>query len=605
MIINYQLLHMYRLIKFLGFSLLTGSFLFGHAELEPLVVVEKLTPQPLSEVSPWVTRISSEDLKDSQIHSLSDVLNTVPGMAVVRTGQMGSQTSLFSRGAQSDHTTFLYEGRKLNGGFSGTYNLGQFSLNGVSSIEVLRGSSSVQYGAEGIGGAVMLRSEPKKPQLNWLIEGGSNDSFLKKIDYGFYESGWMGSVSTSLLTTDNEQPNANYHNNSGSFHISRQVSQNLEVDILGLANKSDINYPGNVKNVAYPILDQYQNIEEFLISPGLKLQIGNWNLKSFYTYSEDDLIGKDSFSDTAYEANSQSIDFQINGELNENLEIILGGTYAEDTFYKKENSTDIVDIEKKADSVSTFAFSNYSFGEDLLLSLGARYDDFSDYGDVSTWSSILEKDLFDGFTLITRYSKSFSPPQANDLYGVWGNPELKPEKADSWEVGLIANPNDNLNLYFSYFDTRFKNLIEWSGVRTSNVGTARSRGFESSLKLNQGNYESSFSFAYLDAINSSSNERLLRRPRILGNTELKYSTQIHTFGLGVRYLHDVRDIDGATFSIIEGDDYVVLRLFADFQLTNVIKLFGRVENLMDEDYEEADGYPALGRTIFAGLGFQF
>ena len=47
------------------------------------------------------------------------------------------------------------------------------------------------------------------------------------------------------------------------------------------------------------------------------------------------------------------------------------------------------------------------------------------------------------------------------------------------------------------------------------------------------------------------------------------------------------------------------RLVADFQLTDVIKLFGRVENLMDEDYEEADGYPALGRTIFAGLGFQF
>ena len=596
---------MYQLIKFLGFSFLIGSFLFGNAELEPMVVVEKRTPQPLSTVSPWVTRVSAEDLRERQIHNLSDALNTVPGMTVVRSGQLGSQTSLFSRGAQSDHVNFLYEGRKLNGGFSGTYNLGQFSLNGVSSIEVLRGSSSVQYGAEGIGGAVMLRSEPEKPQLNWLMEGGSNDSFLSKIHYGFNDSGWMGSVSTSLLTTDNEQPNANYHNNSGSFHISHQVSQNLEIDLLGLGNKSDINYPGNIKSAAYPILDQYQNIEEILISPGLKYQMGDWNLKGLYTYSEDDLIGKDSFSDTGYEASSQSLDFQINGEFTESLEVILGGLYVEDSFYKKENSTNLVDIDKEADSISAFAFSNYSFGEDLLLSLGARYDEFSDYGDVSTWSSILEKDLFDGFTLVTRYSTSFSPPQANDLYGVWGNPELKPEEADSWEVGIVANPNDILNLHLSYFDTRFKNLIEWSGVTTSNVGTARSKGVESSLKLNQGNYKSSFSFAYLDAINLSSNERLLRRPRILGNIEVKHSNNIHTLGLGVRYLHDVRDIDGATFSTIQGDDYVVFRLFADYQLTDVIKLIGRVENLMDEDYEEVDGYPALGRTIFAGLGFHF
>ena len=90
--------------------------------LEPMVVVETRTPQSLSEASPWVSRISGDDLDQRQIYNLADALRSIPGMAVFRTGQMGSQTSLFSRGAQSDHVTFLYEGRKLNGGFSGTYN---------------------------------------------------------------------------------------------------------------------------------------------------------------------------------------------------------------------------------------------------------------------------------------------------------------------------------------------------------------------------------------------------------------------------------------------------------------------------------------------------
>ena len=63
------------------------------------------------------------------------------------------------------------------GVFSGTYNLGQLSLNGTSSVEVLRGSSSVQYGAEGIGGAVMLRSQPRQKKIE-LGYGGWLKSFF-------------------------------------------------------------------------------------------------------------------------------------------------------------------------------------------------------------------------------------------------------------------------------------------------------------------------------------------------------------------------------------------------------------------------------------------
>ena len=146
-------------------------------DLEPMVIVETRTDQPLSEASPWVTRISGEDLDRRQIYNLADALRSVPGMAIMRTGQAGAQTSLFSRGSQSDHVSFLYAGRKLNGGFSGTYNLGQIALNGIRSVEVLRGSSSVQYGAEGIGGAVMIRSQTMQNRMNWVMEVGSNHSF--------------------------------------------------------------------------------------------------------------------------------------------------------------------------------------------------------------------------------------------------------------------------------------------------------------------------------------------------------------------------------------------------------------------------------------------
>ena len=120
-------------ISFFGAS----AYAQGGSELEPMVVVETRSPVPLSEASPWVTRISGEDLIERQIYNLSDALRSVPGMAIARTGQLGSQTSLFSRGGESNHVTFLYEGRRLNGGFSGTYNLGELSTLGSSSIDCL------------------------------------------------------------------------------------------------------------------------------------------------------------------------------------------------------------------------------------------------------------------------------------------------------------------------------------------------------------------------------------------------------------------------------------------------------------------------------------
>jgi len=602
-------MHSFRTCKF-PFSCILSVVISGLVQaeeqsLEPMVVVETRTPQPLSEASPWVTRISGDDLEQRQIYNLSDALRSVPGMAVVRSGQMGSQTSLFSRGAQSDHVTFLYEGRKLNGGFSGTYNLGQLSLTGVSSVEVLRGSSSVQYGAEGIGGAVMLRGQTGEEQLNWVMEGGSNHSLFNRMHYGFDQSGWAGNVSTSLETTDNEQPHSQFDNQSGRFHLSRQVSQNLKIDLFGMGTMSDVNYPGNNKSAFFPIEDQYQEIEGFLVSPGINFYLGDWEIKTFYSFSEDNLIGKDSFSDTTYQADTNSLDFQINGALSESVQVTLGGLYDKDSFFKKENSSNLVDIDKKADSEGAFALSTFSPSEDFSVTLGIRQDNFSDYGTASTWSALLEKNLVENIILVSRYSTSFSPPQANDLYGMWGNPNLKPEEADAWEVGVTASPNEMINLRVSYFDTRYTNLIEWSGSSTANVGIARTKGVESSIEAVQGNYSSRFSFSYLDAVNSNTDQRLLRRPRILGNFVVQHANDMSTLGLGLKFVHDVMDIDGGNFSTIEGDDYAIVRLFADYQISEGIKLFGRIENLMDEDYEEVDGYPALGRAVYAGLRFSF
>ena len=212
-------------------------------ELTPLVVVETRTPRPLSEISPWVTFLSAEELQRRQVYTVGDALRSVPGMVVVRSGQAGAQASLFSRGSHSDHVSFLLDGRKLNGGFSGLYNLGQLNLGGLSGIEVLRGSSSTLYGAEGIGGTVMLRS--KRPNVdgvssNVALSGGSFATLSGSIETNFRESDWSGNVALFGTTADNERPNAGYRNHSGSFMLERALSKDWTIDFLGMGHQSEL-----------------------------------------------------------------------------------------------------------------------------------------------------------------------------------------------------------------------------------------------------------------------------------------------------------------------------------------------------------------------------
>ena len=148
---------MYQLIKFLGFSFLIGSFLFGNAELDPMVVVA-LLPNRLSEASPWVSRISGDDLEQRQIYNLSDALRSVPGMAVVRSGQMGSQTSLFSRGGEKQSCYIFFMNGKTKWRIFWNLQFGELSTLNSSSVEVLRGASSSLHGANAMGGTVILRS---------------------------------------------------------------------------------------------------------------------------------------------------------------------------------------------------------------------------------------------------------------------------------------------------------------------------------------------------------------------------------------------------------------------------------------------------------------
>jgi len=214
------------------------------------------------------------------------------------------------------------------------------------------------------------------------------------------------------------------------------------------------------------------------------------------------------------------------------------------------------------------------------------------------------------------YGTGFRAPSFLDLYGqsafYVGNPALAPEKARGWDAGVdyyLAHNRGTLSA--TWFDTRLTNLIVYdfasSPSTVRNVERARTQGVELAGKFTlPGAVEARVAYTYLEADNLSQHNRLLRRPRHSGSADVW-----HDFGggfsagAGVVFAAQREDVHAATFARIDGEDYTVARVYAAWRVSDALTLKARVENLLDEHYEEVHGYPQPGAGAFAGVEWRF
>lgn len=609
---------MCRLIKLLGFSLLAGHSLFGNAELEPMVVVETRTPQPLSEASPWVTRISGDDLEQRQIYNLSDALRSVPGMAVVRTSQIGSQTSLFSRGGESNHVTFLYEGRKLNGGFSRTYNLGELPLLNTSSVEVLRGASSSLHGANAMGGTVYMRS--LLPSRNGHeskvgLSVGSFDTLTSNYNTSFKEDSLSGNFGFSSFETKNDRPNSDFDNLSASFLVEKQISDKLYLNLLGIGYTSELGIVGSTYSEDY---DNFQETEQYLISPQIKYSDDDLRASLTYSISNDELLSQRDVSDkTQSLTDEQSIDLIIENQLTDNFLLKISTEYSKTEFAQDGLSpfaspwSEGNSWEQKSASVGF----NAKLSENNEVSGNVRYDDYSDFENPLTYDLRINTSFNESITTFLKHSTGYAPPTALDLYGIgpdsWypGNPDLVSEESKNYEVGFRYYTKKNDYWSLTYFHTDYENLID---TTPQNINETRTNGFEISSKNYLNDYfRINSSITMMSSKNKDSGDGFLdRRPEFFGSISLIYEKEALMIGseLNSKYKTKEKNWEWGTPNygeFVDADEYTVVRLFSSYQFENGLGISAKVENLFDKEYSEVHGYPALGRAVHAGLTYHF
>jgi len=600
---------------------------------------EKVNNLPAS-----VTVITDEDLQYRQTRIVSDVLRDVPGVAVSRTGAIGGLTQLRIRGTEGDHVLVLVDGIEVADPYYGEYDFGTLIADPAARIEVLRGQQSSLYGSDAIGGVVqyITLSGREAPGLSARIEGGSFGTVSGSARAAGYGDAFDYSVSASLYETDGYPTARNGDRDVGSTSIGATTKLNWAPSdifkLTGVGRYSYTEFDNNNTNYdpSSPLFGftvdspgVYFENEAFYGLGRAELSLAEGRLRSALTGQIADTERKE-FGPAGFNGGDKGTRYKGSFESSYN--------FGSDTTVNRV--TGAVDFEREEyqnTTPSSFTFQGrratenwgfvgqYEFSIDDSLSLGGsvRYDENNRFDDVTTYRVQAGYRLPFGLRIHAAYGTGVKNPGYYQLYGYSdgryiGNPDLKPEKSKGWEAGvdqIFADGHATIGV--TYFDSTLEDEIYTSYPAPDFVATPANRDTESQQKGLEV-YASArpipeikldLAYTYLDAEENDVEE--VRRPDHIGsfNATIFSTDQRFAGTLTVRYNGRQTDLaytDPSYLPVrVSLKEYVLVNLNAEYKLTDNFTLFARVENLLDEEYEEIFSFATPGVAGYGGIRARF
>jgi vitamin B12 transporter len=236
-----------------------------------------------------------------------------------------------------------------------------------------------------------------------------------------------------------------------------------------------------------------------------------------------------------------------------------------------------------------------------------RRTDNETFGAEYSWNLDYGRDLGRGLRFTAGAGRAFRAPSSLDLYGFGGNPGLDPEISRNWDFNFIQQIGDRQTLRIGAFKNRIENLIEFVFTdpanfvgENRNVEKARITGTEVAYEYRGDRWQIRGEATVQDPRDRTTGEKLLRRADNLFTLSIVRGIGDHEIGLNLLATDDRTDFGGAKLA-----GYGLLNLSARAQLSPRLVLRAKVENLLDKDYELADGYNTAGRGIYATLTYDY
>jgi vitamin B12 transporter len=568
--------------------------------------------EPADKKTDSVTTITREEIEERQWHYLNDVLRQIPGIALAQSGSPGKATSVFLRGSNSSHVLVLIDGIQINNPYFGGVNFEEITTDNIERIEVIKGPQSPLYGSDSIGGVIQIitRKGSEDPSVQASFEAGSFNTYREKAAIHGNEQDFDYSLTFSRQDSEGILENDEFNENVFSARAGYDWSDHTGIDVTGRLYDSKAGIPFDA--FFNPVLLQNQDSDLRLIGTNFHHLSGNLiNLKASLSLANRDYHFEDpenafqSILDTISDSWLFSLqnDFQI-GSMN----TLTAG-------YEFENQA--VDAADQNGSFLDTTIRNHGiFIQDKLdtgrfiLTAGFRYDHFNSFGDTVTPRVSAAFKATPGLKIRGSYGRGFRAPSAGDLaFPFYGNPDLKPEKSSSWEIGADRTLGSHATLSAVWFHNDYEDLISFDPqtLIAGNVAEAMSQGLEVSVETRFGNWRLGAAYTYLDTEDQTTGLRLFRRPEHSGNANVTYESRKWGASLSLLSIGDRLESDFSVFPSVNvlNPGFAKIDLAGSYQIHQYLRLKARFENVLDKEYQEVLGYPAPGAGFFAGLEARF
>ena len=602
-------------------------------DVETIVVTAHRTPIALSEAGSAVSVLDGSRIRERQQIFAADLLRDLPGVALSRTSSNGSLTQVRVRGSEANHLLVVIDGVEVNDPAGGDeFNFGSLTSFDIASIELVRGPQSALWGSDAMAGILNITTRRGRDPLSAsaFFEGGSFGTLNGGGRIGVASGRGGLNLNASRYETDgvsaaeSGREKDGYENTTIGLNGRYELTDSLRVGVSSRYTDETIMFDGT--NAGLPVdTDDETDREQIQLSidAGLALLEGRWDNRLRYTYLDTDNETSGGFT-TLYAAKKEGVYFQSTMNLGSRTQLdrhrlTLGVDYEDEEY---EQRTSFADQDQTLDNLGVVLEFLTQPVEQLVLSASVRYDDNSEFEDVTTYRATGSY----GFGGIgTRIKGSFGTgqkrPTFTERFGFSpdffiGNPDLKPEKNRGFDIGVEQLfLGDRARLLVTYFNEKLEDEIQLVGFPSTPVnldGRSRREGVELELHARiAGDLTLSANYTYTDSRQPESapaegDVREIRRPRHQGAITLNHVFHDGRGNVNLNASYTGSQTDTVfTFPVqsVTLNAYTLVNLTGEYALTRWLTLFGRAENLFDESQVDLFGFQNPGRGFYVGFRF--
>lgn len=604
----------------------------GALPLEEVFVTSSRVQMPLRQIGTSVSILESEEIRQRGFNSLFDLLRSEPAIGVTNNGGAGKATALRIRGEEGFRTQLYIDG--IDASDAGGTQIGprweHLLSQGVQRVEILRGSQGLMYGGDA-GGVVSVSTRRERDgfEASFSGEAGRYGTRQYGADMGFsdgrfdatliathFENDGFSSLTPGAVASDDD----GYENTTLHGRAGWNVNEQLRLEVVARDVDSDNDFDDCFTVDTFSPSDNCSDdYEQSAYRASVHYDSGRLGHVLSYDRNDTDrnsyTAGQLAFFS---EGEMERFEYLGNFKWSDQLRFVYG---AETQNEQLDDGT----FDRDRDQQGYYLEGQINASDSLFVTAGARLDDNDDFGDHTSYRvsaayvmSLAAGDLKfksaigTGFRAPSLYEIAyndsfFATPPASDV-------NLSEEKSEGYDLGVAYYGNSGLYLEANYFmqtieDEIFFDLVAFSGYLQGD-GDSESSGIEligeysltPALTLS-GNY------TWNEAENEDNEDRV-RRPEHLANLGLDWRGLQGDLVIGLNMRLSREAIDGVGADL---DDYEVYDLNASYQVTPALQVYGRVENILDEDYVEARAfsstpprdYNVTGAAGYAGVRYTF